>query len=160
MAAAAAEAEAAAELAALEAIYCAAEPDALHVHAAWPPAFALALAPRTADDPTLHFCRCTLVVSAAPDYPRSVPALALAEPRGLDDARQAAVLAAARAAAEALDGEPCLAVLCDAAAEALTRCNVPDGDCVICLAPLLARHARAALRASTAAVSSRTADSA
>ncbi|GER43214.1 RWD domain-containing family protein [Striga asiatica] len=149
-----AEEEIRAELEALEAVYGG---DCLVIEA-YPPHIHVHLKPRTAEvssqqaetvfQPEIHkneasdfvllrFVEATIGMRAGPQYPEEPPEIGVIDSKGLDEQRQKHLLANIRA--EALELASCLMLvaLCEGAVERLSSMNHPDGDCPLCLHPLL-----------------------
>ena len=109
-----------------------------------PPAVRVLLEPRGCHRSASRFVRAELVLECTAEYPgeggeENPVAASLAAPKGLGDARRAALLSRVRAAVAEVSasGELCvLGSLIEAALEALTEINMPEGDCPICLEAL------------------------
>ncbi|KIY91976.1 hypothetical protein MNEG_15987 [Monoraphidium neglectum] len=80
------------------------------------------------------FVAAALRLTAPRGYPAaSPPIIELREPRGLGDAREAALLARLAAEARDLIGSPCLGQLIELCQDLLSDANAPEGPCAICL---------------------------
>lgn len=86
--------------------------------------------------PEQQFVAARLQLRVPPSYPGDAPAAALADARGLGDARVAQLQAALAAEAAALAGELSLGHLVETALDLLTEHNRPEGLCAFCLEPL------------------------
>jgi len=117
-----------------------AAPPFFTINAHSPPTITVHLTPRGVGKGAA-FCEATLILSAPPGYPTCAQpvAVALARARGLGDARRAALLAALEAAAGDAIGDAALGTLIEAGLDGLTALNEPEGDCALCLNPLLER---------------------
>ena len=87
-------------------------------------AASIALRPRCARQ---DFVSATLRLSAPRGYPAASPSIELCEPKGLGDARAAALLARLQAEAAEHVGGPCLGQLIELCQEGLTEANAPEG---------------------------------
>ncbi|PSC73115.1 kinase [Micractinium conductrix] len=97
---------------------------------------ALPVAPRV-DGTAAQYVAARLLLAIPAGYPAEPPAVVLADPRGLGDARRDALAAALAAEAAALAGELSLGHLVETALDLLTRENQPEGRCAFCLEALL-----------------------
>ncbi|XP_027186617.1 uncharacterized protein [Cicer arietinum] len=102
-----------------------------------PPHFHLSLKPRTADVQSHQFVEVVLDVQATPQYPKEPPSVALLDCKGLDQQRQNYLLNHIKTKANELSPGLMLVALCEEAAEKLSAMNHPDGDCPLCLFPLV-----------------------
>ena len=86
-----------------------------------------------------RFCDARLTLAAPEGYPTCAApiAVSLSHVRGLGDARRAALLAGLAAEAGALAGDAALGTLIEAGLDGVTALNAPEGDCPLCLGPLL-----------------------
>ncbi|GAU20208.1 hypothetical protein TSUD_352720 [Trifolium subterraneum] len=114
------EEEVAEEVEAMKAVY---ETDCLILRSI-PPHFHLSLKPRTAD-------------VSSDQYPKEPPFVALVDSKGLDQQRQKHLLNHIESKANELSPGLMLVALCEEAAEKLSAMNHPDGDCPLCLFPLV-----------------------
>ena len=119
-----------------------------------PPSVRALLHPRGASSSASRFVRAELVLECSKEYPsagerrdagegeeKPLVAASLSAPKGLGDKRRASLLSRVRAALVEVSasGELCvLGSLIEAALEAITEVNAPEGDCAICLSSLLA----------------------
>lgn len=102
-----------------------------------PPHFHLSLKPRTADVSYDQFVEIVLEVKATPKYPKEPPSVALVDCKGLDQQRQKHLLNHIESKANELSPGLMLVALCEEAVEKLSSMNHPDGDCPLCLFPLV-----------------------
>ena len=121
---------AAAELDALAAVF-----EGVTVVSRWPPVVSIAVAPRGAPE-AATFVAATLTLACGTSYPASPPAVSLTDVKGMGAAREAALLARLAGVAGGAAGDAALAVVADAALDALTDDPGPSGDCPMCLDPL------------------------
>ncbi|XP_061374296.1 uncharacterized protein LOC133316552 [Gastrolobium bilobum] len=129
----ASEEETVAEVEAVEAVYgtdCS-------LLRSFPPHFHISLKPRTADVTSEQFVEVILEIQASPQYPKEPPCVALVDCKGLDEQRKKHLLNHIQSKADELS--PCLMLvaLCEEAVEKLSAMNHPDGDCPLCLSPLV-----------------------
>ncbi|KAK6920385.1 RWD domain [Dillenia turbinata] len=122
-----------AEVEALEAVYG----DDCVVVETFPPHIHLHIKPRTADDSSLQFVEVLLRVRAGPKYPKEPPQIVIIDSKGLDEQRQKHLISSIQERASELSNNLMLVVLCEEAVEKLSHMNHPDGDCPLCLNPLL-----------------------
>ncbi|XP_038684968.1 uncharacterized protein LOC119984889 isoform X2 [Tripterygium wilfordii] len=108
------------ELEAVQAVYG----DDFVVLDSFPPHLHLHLKPRTAD-------------ISSQQYPEEPPCISLIESKGLDELRQSHLISSIQDKAIELSSCSMLVTLCEAAVEKLTAMNHPDGDCPLCLCPLV-----------------------
>lgn len=122
-----------AEVEAVESVY---GTDCVILHS-FPPHFHISLKPRTADVSSQQFVEAVLEIRASPQYPKEPPSVALVDCKGLDEQRQKHLLNYIQSKAHELS--PCLMLvaLCEEAVEKLSAMNHPDGDCPLCLFPLV-----------------------
>ncbi|CAA0842749.1 RWD domain-containing protein [Striga hermonthica] len=128
-----AEEEIRAELEAVEAVYGG---DCLVIEA-YPPHIHVHLKPRTAEVSSQQFVEATIGMRAGPQYPEKPPEISVINSKGLDEQRQKHLLASIRAEASELASCLMLVALCEEAVQRLSSMNHPDGDCPLCLHPLL-----------------------
>ncbi|XP_068651064.1 uncharacterized protein [Aristolochia californica] len=102
-------------------------PPLLHVH----------IRPRTAEDSSKQFVEAILEIQVTSQYPDVPPQVKLLESKGLDEKRQANLLMSIRCKAQELSSCLMLIALCEEAVEMLSNMNHPDGDCPLCLYPLV-----------------------
>ncbi|KAI5391224.1 hypothetical protein KIW84_076171 [Lathyrus oleraceus] len=102
-----------------------------------PPHFHLSLKPRIADVSSHQFVEIVLEVHATPQYPKEPPSVAIVDCKGLDQHRQKHLLNHIQTKANELSPGLMLVALCEEAVEKLSDMNHPDGDCPLCLFPLV-----------------------
>ncbi|KAF7826348.1 E3 ubiquitin-protein ligase RNF25 [Senna tora] len=129
----AAEDEVLAEVEAVEAVYGS---DCV-VLDSFPPHLHVSLKPRTADVSSEQFVEAIIKIQASPQYPKEPPYIHLVDSKGLDEHRQKVLMNCIQDKACKLS--PCLMLiaLCEEAVEKLSAMNHPDGDCPLCLYPLV-----------------------
>ncbi|XP_028769144.1 E3 ubiquitin-protein ligase RNF25 isoform X2 [Neltuma alba] len=122
-----------AEVEAVEAVYGS---DCV-VIGSFPPHLHIFLKPRTADVSSEQFVEAIIKIQASPQYPNEPPCIYLVDCKGLDEQRQKELMNYIRDKAHELS--PCLMLvaLCEEAVEKLSAMNHPDGDCPLCLYPLV-----------------------
>ncbi|RZC20141.1 E3 ubiquitin-protein ligase RNF25 isoform A [Glycine soja] len=127
------EEEVVAEVEAVEAVY---GTDCVLLRS-FPPHFHISLKPRTADVSSQQFVEAVLEIQASSQYPKEPPSVDLVDCKGLDEQRKKYLLNCIQSKAYELS--PCLMLvaLCEEAAEKLSSMNHPDGDCPLCLFPLV-----------------------
>ncbi|KAK7386145.1 hypothetical protein VNO78_26147 [Psophocarpus tetragonolobus] len=127
------EDEVVAEVEAVEAVYAT---DCVLLRS-FPPHFHISLKPRTADVSSQQFVEAVLEIRASPQYPKEPPSVDLVDCKGLDEQRQKHLLNHIQS--KACELSPCLMLvsLCEEAVEKLSAMNHPDGDCPLCLFPLV-----------------------
>ncbi|ESW06460.1 hypothetical protein PHAVU_010G049700 [Phaseolus vulgaris] len=127
------EEELVAEVEAVEAVY---GTDCVLL-SSFPPHFHLFLKPRTADVSSQQFVEAVLEIRATSQYPKEPPSIELVDCKGLDEQRQKHLLNYIQSKAREIS--PCLMLvaLCEEAVEKLSAMNHPDGDCPLCLFPLV-----------------------
>lgn len=128
-----AEEEVMAEVEAVEAVYG----DDCKVIEAYPPHLHLHLMPRTADVTSQQFVEAIIGIRAGPKYPEEPPEIRVIDSKGLDEKRQKHLIDSIYCKAFELASCLMLVALCEEAAEKLSSMNHPDGDCPLCLYPLL-----------------------
>lgn len=111
--------------------------DALAMLARDPLSISISISPHTGDVDTERYVNATLVLSTHPEYPTQLPTLHLQSPQGMSDKRIAGVLSQLHTVADSLAGEMMLGSLIEAAKDAMTDINQPEGHCVFCLEPLV-----------------------
>ncbi|XP_024996177.1 E3 ubiquitin-protein ligase RNF25 isoform X2 [Cynara cardunculus var. scolymus] len=90
----------------------------------YPPHLHLLIKPRTAE-------------VSSQQYPDEPPAIVIIDSKGLDDQRQKHLITSVHNKACELSSNSMLIALCEEAMEKLTSMNHPDGDCPLCLSPLV-----------------------
>ncbi|KAK9273774.1 hypothetical protein L1049_018584 [Liquidambar formosana] len=103
----------------------------------FPPNIHVHIKPRTADVSSQQFVEAVLAIKASPQYPVEPPHIDLIESKGLDDQRQQHLITTIRDKACELSSCLMLVTLCEEAVERLSIMNHPDGDCPLCLCPLV-----------------------
>ncbi|KAE8038569.1 hypothetical protein FH972_011066 [Carpinus fangiana] len=127
------EAEIEAEVEAVQAVYG----DDCVVIDSYPPHLHVHIKPRTADVTSQQFVEAVIVIRAGSQYPKEPPHINLLDSKGLDDQRQKDLITCIQDKACELSSYLMLVALCEEAVEKLTIMNHPDGDCPLCLCPLL-----------------------
>ncbi|XP_020223793.1 uncharacterized protein LOC109805917 [Cajanus cajan] len=127
------EEEVVAEVEAVEAVY---GTDCV-VLRSFPPHFHISLKPRTADVSSQQFVEAVLEIRASPQYPKEPPSVDLVDSKGLDEQRQKHLLNYIQSKSNELSLCLMLVALCEEAVEKLSAMNHPDGDCPLCLFPLV-----------------------
>ncbi|XP_023940074.2 E3 ubiquitin-protein ligase RNF25 isoform X2 [Bicyclus anynana] len=89
--------------------------------------------PSTGDKVEQQYVCVTLEVILTPDYPESSPEVILRNPRGLDEAVVSNIHSKIKEKLDCHIGNPILFELIEIVREYLTQCNLPSGQCVICL---------------------------
>ncbi|XP_009598666.1 uncharacterized protein [Nicotiana tomentosiformis] len=128
-----AEEEVVGEVEAVEAVY---RDDCLLLQT-YPPSFHLHIRPRTADDSSQQFVEAIIGIQAGPKYPDEPPAIRIVDSKGLDEQRQKQLISCLSARACELSSCLMLVTLCEEAVEQLSSMNHPDGECPLCLYPLV-----------------------
>lgn len=108
-----------------------------HVTSHFPPHLHVHIKPRTADDSSQQFVQIILAIRADDEYPKEPPLVDIIEAKGLDDKRQEHLVTSLRDKAQELASGPMIVALCEEAVEILSNMNHPDGDCPLCLYPLV-----------------------
>lgn len=128
-----AEEEALIEVEAAESVYG----DDCVVLAQYPPHLHLLIKPRTADVSSQQFVEAVIGIRASYKYPEEPPEIMIIESKGLDEQRQKHLIISIHEKACELSSNSMLVALCEEAVEKLTSMNHPDGDCPLCLSPLV-----------------------
>lgn len=102
-------------------------PPHLHVH----------IKPRTADISSQQFVEAVIGIRACSQYPKEPPSIDFIESKGLDEERQKELIKSIQDKACELSSCLMLVALCEEAVEKLSIMNHPDGNCPLCLYPLL-----------------------
>ncbi|CAH2095987.1 unnamed protein product [Euphydryas editha] len=89
--------------------------------------------PSTGDQIDQQYVCLTLEVKLTPDYPESSPEVFLRNPRGLDDKLLTNIDLKIKEKLDRHVGNPIVFELIEIVREYLTQCNLPSGQCVICL---------------------------
>ncbi|KAB1998750.1 hypothetical protein ES319_D12G111100v1 [Gossypium barbadense] len=103
----------------------------------YPPYLHLHIKPRTCDVSSLQFVEAVIGIRANSQYPKEPPLVYLIDSKGLDEQRQTLLLSNIRDKACELPSCFMLVALCEEAVERLSAMNHPDGDCPLCLYPLV-----------------------
>ncbi|KAJ0483550.1 putative transcription factor C2H2 family [Helianthus annuus] len=103
----------------------------------YPPHLHLLIKPRTADVSSQQFVEAVIGIRASSKYPDEPPDIMIIDSKGLDQQRQNHLVAGIHNKACELSSTSMLVALCEEAVEKLTSMNHPDGDCPLCLSPLL-----------------------
>jgi len=98
-----------------------------------PKELSIKILPLTEGEQEKQYVSLNLVVSLPEEYPSCPPTLGVRNPRGLDEAAVAGLLADMNARCEEYCGCPVLFELIEMAREFLTKRNVPVVRCIICL---------------------------
>ncbi|PSS35806.1 E3 ubiquitin-protein like [Actinidia chinensis var. chinensis] len=107
----------------------------------YPPHLHIHIKPRTADISSQQFVETVLGIQAGPQYPREPPHIHIVESKGLDEQRQSRLLTGIQLKAYELSSCLMLVALCEEAVEMLSSMNHPDGNCPLCLNPLVEEDA-------------------
>uniref|UniRef100_A0A5B7BXB6 E3 ubiquitin-protein ligase RNF25 n=1 Tax=Davidia involucrata TaxID=16924 RepID=A0A5B7BXB6_DAVIN len=107
----------------------------------YPPHLHVHIKPRTADVSSQQFVEAVLGIKAGPQYPREPPHIDIIESKGLDEQRQKHLINGICDKACELSSCLMLVALCEEAVERLSSMNHPDGNCPLCLYPLLGEDA-------------------
>ncbi|KAM3266122.1 E3 ubiquitin-protein ligase RNF25 [Capsicum annuum] len=127
------EEEVVAEVEAVQAVY---GDDCLLLNT-YPPSFHLHIKPRTADDSSQQFVEAIIEIQAGSKYPDEPPAIRIVDSKGLDEQRQKQLISCISERATELSSCLMLVALCEEAVERLSSMNHPDGECPLCLYPLV-----------------------
>ncbi|KAH6793854.1 RWD domain-containing protein [Perilla frutescens var. hirtella] len=128
-----AEEEVMAEVEAVQAVYG----DDCQVIDPYPPHLHVHLKPRTAEVSSQQFVEATIGMQAGLKYPEEPPVIRIIDSKGLDEQRQKHLIDSICCKAFELASCLMLVALCEEAVEKLSTMNHPDGDCPLCLYPLL-----------------------
>ncbi|GMY23048.1 e3 ubiquitin-protein ligase rnf25 [Fagus crenata] len=127
------EDEVMAEVEAVQAVYG----DDCVILQSYPPHLHLHIKPRTADVTSQQFVEAVIEIRAGSKYPEEVPHIDLIDSKGFDEQRQQELITCIRDKACELSCYLMLVSLCEEAVEKLSIMNHPDGDCPLCLYPLV-----------------------
>ncbi|KAG6393353.1 hypothetical protein SASPL_147592 [Salvia splendens] len=128
-----AEEEVMAEVEAAQAVYG----DDCLVIETYPPHLHVHLKPRTAEVSSEQFVEATIGMQAGRKYPEEPPVIRIIDSKGLDEQRQKHLMESICSKAFELASCLMLVALCEEAVEKLSSMNHPEGDCPLCLFPLL-----------------------
>ncbi|XP_076890452.1 uncharacterized protein LOC143541530 [Bidens hawaiensis] len=103
----------------------------------YPPHLNLLIKPRTADVSSQQFVEAVIGIRATSKYPDEPPDIMIIDSKGLDEQRQKQLITSIYNKACELYSSFMLVALCEEAVEKLTSMNHPDGDCPLCLSPLV-----------------------
>ncbi|XVF33632.1 hypothetical protein REPUB_Repub17cG0184500 [Reevesia pubescens] len=103
----------------------------------YPPYLHLHIKPRTADISSQQFVEAVIGIRASSLYPKEPPLIYLIDSKGLDEERKTHIISDVRDKACELPSCFMLVALCEEAVERLSAMNHPDGDCPLCLYPLV-----------------------
>lgn len=103
----------------------------------FPPYLHIHIKPRTADVHSQQFVEATLEIQASAKYPSDPPCVDIIGSKGLDEKRQKHLSATLREKTHELSSCLMLVALCEEAVETLSSMNHPEGDCPLCLYPLV-----------------------
>ncbi|KAL9245240.1 hypothetical protein vseg_018915 [Gypsophila vaccaria] len=103
----------------------------------FPPHLHLLLKPRTADVHSQQFVEATLELRAGLQYPSDPPYIDIIGCKGLDEERRKLLINRLHDTARELESCLMIVSLCEEAVETLSSMNHPEGDCPLCLYPLL-----------------------
>ncbi|KAK6155465.1 hypothetical protein DH2020_009713 [Rehmannia glutinosa] len=95
------------------------------------------LKPRTTDVSSQQFVEATIRIRVGPQYPEAPSDISVIDSKGLDEQRQKHLLASIRGKALELASCLMLVALCEEAVERPSSMNHPEGDCPLCLHPLV-----------------------
>ncbi|XP_074280035.1 uncharacterized protein LOC141605239 [Silene latifolia] len=104
----------------------------------FPPLLRLHLKPRTAEVHSQQFVEATIEIQAGAQYPSDPPYIDIISSKGLDEKRQKYLSTCLHNKARELESCLMIVSLCEEAVETLSSMNHPEGDCPLCLYPLLA----------------------
>ncbi|WOK98919.1 hypothetical protein Cni_G07631 [Canna indica] len=104
----------------------------------FPPHLAVHIRPRTADDSSQQFVEVILGINSCDQYPSIPPHVYIVEAKGLDENRQTQLITGVKNKASELSSCLMLVALCEEAVELLSNMNHPEGNCPLCLYPLVA----------------------
>ncbi|KAK2986669.1 hypothetical protein RJ640_010125, partial [Escallonia rubra] len=107
----------------------------------YPPHLHLHLKPRTADVSSQQFVEAVLGIRAGLQYPDEPPQISIVDCKGLDEQRQKYLVTSVHDKACELSSHSMLVTLCEEAVEGLSRMNHPQGNCPLCLSPLVEEDA-------------------
>ncbi|ERN00251.1 E3 ubiquitin-protein ligase RNF25 isoform X1 [Amborella trichopoda] len=127
------EGELRAEIEAVQSVY---GPDCLMVQEL-PTCITVHIRPRTADDLSQQFVEAILCIRVSGQYPYEPPTIDVIDSKGLDENRRAHLIATVQEQANELASYPMLVMVCEEAVETLSNMNHPDGNCPLCLYPLV-----------------------
>ncbi|KAL4366690.1 hypothetical protein GQ457_05G000100 [Hibiscus cannabinus] len=109
----------------------------------YPPYLHLHIKPRTADISSQQFVEAVIGIRGCSQYPKEPPLIYLIDSKGLDEQRQTHLISNIRDKACELSSCFMLVAVCEEAVERLSAMNHPDGDCPLCLYPLVSEDDQA-----------------
>lgn len=128
-----AEEEVVIEVDAVQAVYG----DDCLVLQSYPPHIQIHIKPRTAEISSQQFVEAVIGIRAGPQYPEEPPDINIAESKGLDEQRKNHLITGIQDKACELSSCLMLVALCEEAVEMLSSMNHPEGNCPLCLYPLV-----------------------
>lgn len=106
----------------------------------FPPHLLLQIKPRTADDSSIQFVEASIEIQAGSQYPNDPPDIKISSSKGLDEKRLKDLCTSLHDRARDLFPCSMLVALCEEAVEKLSIMNHPEGDCALCLSPLVSEE--------------------
>lgn len=103
----------------------------------FPPHLHVLIRPRTADDASQQFVEVVLGIKSCAQYPSEPPHVYVVDMKGLDENRQTHLIADIQNKAQELSSCLMLVALCEESVEILSNMNHPEGNCPLCLYPLV-----------------------
>ncbi|GAB4861984.1 hypothetical protein Ancab_037238 [Ancistrocladus abbreviatus] len=103
----------------------------------YPPHLHVHIKPRTADVSSQQFVEADIDIRAGSQYPNDPPDIIVIGSKGLDEERLKHLRASLHDKAHELTSYLMLVALCEEAVERLSIMNHPDGNCPLCLCPLV-----------------------
>ncbi|KAF7138283.1 hypothetical protein RHSIM_Rhsim07G0036200 [Rhododendron simsii] len=125
------------ELDAVQAVYG----DDCLVLESYPPHIQVHIKPRTADISSQQFVEAVIGIRAGQQYPKEPPHINILESKGLDEQRKNHLITGIQDKACELLSCLMLVALCEEAVEMLSSMNHPEGNCPLCLYPLVEESA-------------------
>ncbi|CAK9149390.1 unnamed protein product [Ilex paraguariensis] len=107
----------------------------------YPPHLHVHIKPRTADVSSQQFVEAVIGIRAVSEYPDEPPHISIIDSKGLDEQRQKHLVTGIHNRACELSSCAMLVALCEEAVERLSSMNHPDGNCPLCLYPLVEEDA-------------------
>ncbi|GAB2217026.1 hypothetical protein Drorol1_Dr00000184 [Drosera rotundifolia] len=103
----------------------------------YPPHIRVHVVPRTAYVTSLQFVEADIEIQATSQYPDVPPAINVVDAKGLDEDRLEHLRSSLHRKASDLTSGLMLVALCEEAVEKVSAMNHPDGNCPLCLYPLV-----------------------
>ncbi|XAR63268.1 hypothetical protein NMG60_11023151 [Bertholletia excelsa] len=103
----------------------------------YPPHIHVHIKPRTAEVSSQQFVEAVLGIRAGPKYPKEPPDIHVIESKGLDEQREKNLISSIQDKGRELSSCLMIVALCEEAVEKLSSMNHPDGNCPLCLYPLV-----------------------